>query len=113
MVRRDRNHPSIIVWSLGNESGYGANLRAAYQRIKEIDPSRPVQYEGWCSPALCSDIICPMYASPQRIRSMAQDGTKRPVILCEYAHAMGNSTGNLHYYTDMFRGSELPRAQVR
>lgn len=87
--------------------------------LQKYDSTRPIQYEGGGAlvegdgQSRLTDIICPMYASPQRIRSMAQDGTKRPVILCEYAHAMGNSTGNLHYYTDMFRGSELPRAQVR
>lgn len=62
MVQRDRNHPSVIIWSLGNESGHGANHDALYRWIKSVDPSRPVQYEGGGADTTATDIICPMYA---------------------------------------------------
>ncbi|MCV5132771.1 hypothetical protein OFL98_29215, partial [Escherichia coli] len=62
MVQRDRNHPSVIIWSLGNESGHGANHDALYRWIKSVDPSRPVQYEGGGADTSATDIICPMYA---------------------------------------------------
>lgn len=122
MVQRDRNHPSIIIWSLGNESGLGANHHAMYQWIKQSDPSRPVQYEGGGADSAATDIICPMYARvntdmplPESVPKWAiqkwigQPGETRPLILCEYAHAMGNSLGSFDGYWRAFR--QYPRLQ--
>ena len=123
MVQRDRNHPSIILWSLGNESGYGAAHDAMYAWIRRTDPSRPIQYEGGGADTPVTDIICPMYArvdqdEPSGFREqpkyaitrwVAQPGEARPLILCEYAHAMGNSLGNFGDYWDAFRSH--PRLQ--
>ena len=101
MALRDKNHPSVIIWSLGNESDYGANHDAAAGWLRRYDPTRPVQYEGaikdgrWDSPQTASDIVCPMYASIEQIT--AHRHTK-PLILCEYSHAMGNSNGTLAEY---------------
>ena len=117
MVERDRNHPSIILWSLGNESGYGANHDAAAAWIRRVDPSRPLHYEGaifhgdgsvgansnWVSGGShASDIVCPMYAPIEAIRQYGEDGLgTRPLILCEYSHAMGNSNGSLADYWEV------------
>lgn len=125
MVERDKNHACIIIWSLGNESGIGLNHHAMYQWTKQRDPSRPVQYEGGGADTAATDIIAPMYArveSDQRLAEdpqvtpklalkkwIAQPDETRPLILCEYAHAMGNSLGNFHQYWDAFR--EYPRLQ--
>lgn len=123
MVSRDFNHPSVIIWSLGNESGYGAAHDAMYQWTKRCDPSRPVQYEGGGSDTDATDIICPMYARTHTDVPQGPDlgpklslnkwvgvaGEQRPIILCEYAHAMGNSLGNFSDYWDSFR--EHPRLQ--
>ncbi len=115
MVERDKNHPSIIIWSLGNESGIGLSHHAMYQWAKQRDPSRPVQYEGGGSNTAATDIICPMYArvsgpgetEPFRRYSITDwvqvAGETRPLILCEYAHAMGNSLGTFYKYWDAFR----------
>jgi beta-galactosidase len=100
MVERDKNHPSIIIWSLGNETGYGQNFKDTYNWIKERDPSRPVQSEDAGKTGL-SDIYCPMYKSIDFIEQFAQSDDLRPLILCEYAHAMGNSVGNLQDYWDV------------
>ncbi len=97
MVERDKNHPSIITWSLGNETGYGKNFEDTYQWIKERDPSRPVQSEDAGKDEM-SDIFCPMYDRIDEIETFANSGDDRPLILCEYAHAMGNSVGNLQDY---------------
>ncbi|MBN1492403.1 MAG: beta-galactosidase, partial [Phycisphaerae bacterium] len=100
MVERDKNHPSVIIWSLGNEAGFGVNFVATSKWIKERDPSRPVHYErAGDDPA--TDIICPMYARPNRLAEYASKPQTRPFILCEYAHAMGNSTGNLWKYWEL------------
>ena len=108
MVERDKNHPCVIVWSLGNESGSGPNHAAMYGWIHEYDPTRPVHYEGAVhadavSPYL-TDFICPMYPSVSRLKELAEEaGETRPLIMCEYAHSMGNSTGNLKEYWDVIR----------
>ena len=97
MYERDKNHPCIITWSLGNEAGNGLNFYVTYNTLKALD-SRPVQYER----ALLewnTDIFCPMYHSPAHIEKYAQNPEMtRPLILCEYAHAMGNSLGNFQDY---------------
>ncbi len=106
MVERDKNHPCIILWSLGNESGYGPNHDALAGWIRGYDPSRPLHYEGamrrdWKSGHLASDIVCPMYPTIERIVEYGEDPSNtRPLIMCEYAHSMGNSTGNLKEYWD-------------
>ncbi|MEU6143597.1 glycoside hydrolase family 2 TIM barrel-domain containing protein [Streptomyces sp. NPDC047081] len=101
MVLRDKNHPSIIIWSLGNESDYGANHDAAAGWVRRHDPTRPIQYEGaakldWAATDDCSDIACPMYAPLEDCVAHALSGRQtRPLIQCEYSHAMGNSNGTL------------------
>lgn len=102
MVLRDKNHPSVIIWSLGNESGAGANHAAMYGWIKEYDKTRYVQYES-CNPeSNITDIICPMY--PQKAwveQKMVDHKDLRPFIMCEYAYAKSNSNGNFKMYWDM------------
>ncbi|MEG1748612.1 MAG: glycoside hydrolase family 2 TIM barrel-domain containing protein [Tannerellaceae bacterium] len=100
MVERDKNCTAIITWSLGNESGYGNHFETIYHWTKQRDPSRPVQYEGGGVKGL-SDIFCPMYARVWRLREWSNQRQDRPLILCEYAHAMGNSVGNLSDYWDL------------
>ena len=105
MVERDKNHPCVVMWSLGNESGYGPNHDALAGWIRGYDPTRPVHYEGairvagWHAGHLSSDVVCPMYPPIDRIVDYAKDPSgDRPLIMCEYAHSMGNSTGNLAEY---------------
>ena len=104
MVLRDKNHPSVIMWSLGNESGHGTNHAAAAAWVRRYDPSRPVHYEGaitldWYGGHDSTDLVCPMYAGIDAIVEYAQsEGADRPLVLCEYSHAMGNSNGNLADY---------------
>ena len=102
MVERDKNHPSIIIWSLGNEAGDGANFEATYAWIKQRDPSRPVQYEqaGRRGRTPTSSARCT--PGPKGMADYARKPQTRPFIQCEYAHAMGNSTGNLQEYWDLF-----------
>ncbi|OQD56224.1 beta-galactosidase [Streptomyces phaeoluteigriseus] len=101
MVLRDKNHPSVIIWSLGNESDYGANHDAAAGWVRRHDPTRPLQYEGaakrgWADPDVASDIACPMYAPLEDCVAHALSGRQtKPLIQCEYSHAMGNSNGTL------------------
>ncbi len=121
MVQRDRNHPSIIIWSLGNESGHGATHDALYAWIKSNDPTRPVQYEGGGANTAATDIICPMYARVEQdqphptvpkwaiTKWISMPDEHRPLILCEYAHAMGNSLGAFYKYWQAFR--QYPRLQ--
>ncbi len=96
MVRRDRLHPSVIFWSLGNESGPGPNIVAERDAVKALD-SRPVHYEGQNEVA---DMDSRMYPSLQQMEEMDRNGADKPFILCEYAHAMGNAIGNLAEYWD-------------
>ena len=100
MVERDKNHPSVIVWSLGNEAGDGVNFQATYAWIKQRDPGRPVQYEP-AELRAHTDIYVPMYARPYQLENYARGPHDKPLILCEYAHAMGNSVGNLQDYWDV------------
>lgn len=102
-VQRGFNHPSIIFWSLGNEAGYGPNFEAAYDWIKAEDPSRAVQYEQANYDGK-TDIYCPMYADYDRCIKYCEDDSKqKPLIQCEYAHAMGNSQGGFKEYWDIIR----------
>ncbi len=104
MLERDKNHASVVVWSLGNESGYGVNHDMLAGWMRGYDPSRPIHYEGainpdWSKGQFSTDIICPMYPSVDRIVDFVlQNADSRPLIMCEYAHAMGNSVGNLKEY---------------
>lgn len=94
MYRRDRNHPCIIGWSLGNECGNGKVFHDMYRYLNETDPSRFVQFEqAWEDEN--TDIVCPMYPNIGRMKKYGESGKTRPYIMCEYAHAMGNSEGNL------------------
>lgn len=116
MFERDKNHPSIIVWSLGNESGYGTNHEAAAAWLRRADPSRLLHYEGAVSHSVgqdygdgrsVTDLICPMYPEIKTIVDWVRTGWQktndpRPIILCEYSHAMGNSNGSLHDYWAAF-----------
>jgi len=100
MVMRDRNHPSVIIWSLGNESGYGRNHDAMAERIRAIDPTRPIHYEG-AGEAKVVDIVSVMYPTVERlIEQGRRTDDPRPFFMCEYAHAMGNGPGNLKEYWD-------------
>ena len=121
MVQRDFNHPSIIIWSLGNESGHGAVQDSMYSWVKSRDPSRPVQYEGGGANTAATDIVCPMYARVDEDQPfpavpkwaikkwIGMPGEERPLILCEYAHAMNNSLGGFARYWQAFR--QYPRLQ--
>src|SRR5216684_5053970 len=97
MIERDRNHPSVIMWSLGNESGSGVNHDAAAGWARATDPSRPVHYEGaismdWYAGHAQTDVVCPMYPAIDALLAYAADPrADRPLIMCEYQHAMGNS----------------------
>jgi beta-galactosidase len=112
MVERDKNHPSVIIWSLGNESGDGHNMLADYKWIKNRDQSRPAQYEraekSTNTTERHTDIWCPMYAGIDYLRRYAENpDNDRPLILCEYAHSMGNSTGNLQDYWDVIENYNI------
>ena len=105
MVERTKNHPSIVIWSLGNEAGSGPNHASMAEWIHYHDPTRPIHYEGAqdfvttdgreTDPTYV-DVLSRMYATPSQTETLAEtDPSGRPVMLCEYAHSMGNSTGNL------------------
>lgn len=100
MMERDKNHPSIIIWSMGNEAGHGQLFSQLYQWMKQRDPSRPVQYEP-AGKAEYTDIVAPMYPSIDKLKAYASEPQQRPLIMIEYAHAMGNSVGNLQDYWDV------------
>lgn len=113
MVERDKNHSSIVMWSLGNESGYGTNHRAMYEWAHEKDPTRLVHYEGECRKILeeeqserepgLSDVFTTMYTSVEEIAALGKNADyTKPHILCEYAHAMGNGPGGFKEYWEVF-----------
>ncbi len=108
MVERDKNHPSVVFWSLGNEAGNGVNFEATYSWIKQRDPTRPVQYERalreWNT-----DIYVPMYPGFEHLEAYAKSDDPRPLIMCEYAHAMGNSVGNFTDYWEII--DKYPKLQ--
>ena len=101
MVERDKNHPSIIMWSLGNESGFGSNHEAMAAWCKRRDDTRPIHYEG-DSEAKVSDVYSTMYTSVDDLIDKCKTGLDKPHLLCEYAHAMGNGPGGLKEYWDAF-----------
>jgi len=113
MVERDKNHPSVVIWSLGNEAGMGNNFKIMKEETLKIDTSRPIHYEGDYSQEIV-DIISSMYLSPKQLERNLKKNTAgypgikvklkniRPYILCEYAHAMGNSLGNFQEFMDVF-----------
>ena len=97
-----KNHPSIIVWSLGNEAGYGVNFEKAYDWVKAYDKTRPCQFEQARHDGK-TDVFCPMYMGYEDCEKYAQTDNPRPLIQCEYAHAMGNSMGGFKEYWDIIR----------
>lgn len=109
MVERDRNHPSVVFWSLGNESGFGEIHEAAAALVRSLDPTRLLHYEGaifhagWSTGGQSvTDVVCPMYAPASAIEMYAASALgSRPLVLCEYSHAMGNSNGGLAHYWDV------------
>lgn len=106
MVERDKNHPSVIIWSMGNECGNGKVFYDAYNWIKKFDKSRPVLFEQAIEESN-TDIVSPMYPKIGYMKKYAADSTKtRPFIMCEFAHAMGNSSGNFQTYFDIFNSSK-------
>lgn len=119
MVERDKNHPSIVIWSLGNETGMGQNFRDMAQIMRLIDPTRPIHYEGRLKypngfqdvdqTVTSFDINGTMYPSVKVMEAMAAKDPSRPLIICEYAHSMGNSVGNLSDYWDLI--DKNPRMQ--
>lgn len=102
MMQRDFNHPSVIVWSLGNESGDGPNFEASYKMAKAYDSTRPVQYEQ-AKKKDHTDIFCPMYFTYDQCEEYLTQPHNKPLIQCEYAHAMGNSMGGFKEYWDLVR----------
>lgn len=100
MMERDKNHPSIIIWSMGNEAGFGVNFKKASDLMHQLDPYRPVHYER-AGEDSATDIVCPMYPSINHLKEYVSREHYRPLIMCEYAHAMGNSTGNFQDYWDV------------
>jgi beta-galactosidase len=100
MVERDKNHASVVIWSLGNEAGDGPNFEATSKWIHDRDASRPVHSEQ-AGRRPHTDIVCPMYPAPATLKKYASEPQTRPFIMCEYEHAMGNSSGDMHSYWDL------------
>ena len=111
MIQRDIHHPAAIMWSLGNESGAGANHEAAAAYARAFDTSRPLHYEGgirgnWMGSHSLTDVICPMYPAISAIKEYATSKkADRPLIMCEYSHAMGNSNGTLAEYWEVIEST--------
>jgi beta-galactosidase len=105
MLERDKNYPCIIMWSLGNEAGNGVNFDATYDYIKSRDLTRPVHYER-AEGGRNSDLECPMYPPIYVLEQFAERVRPKPLIMCEYAHAMGNSTGNFQDYWDVIEKND-------
>jgi len=111
MVQRDVHHPSVVMWSLGNESGAGTNHEAAAAFARSFDPSRPLHYEGgirgnWMGSHSLTDVIAPMYPAINAIKEYAKSPkADRPLIMCEYSHAMGNSNGTLAEYWEVIEST--------
>jgi len=108
MVERDKNRPSVILWSLGNESGFGANHEAMAERCRELDPTRPIHYEPDHDLEV-SDVVGPMYPHVDDIPDLLADHPDTPLVLCEYVHAMGNGPGGVADYWETFHAHD--RAQ--
>ncbi|MGW0141861.1 glycoside hydrolase family 2 TIM barrel-domain containing protein [Streptomyces calvus] len=107
MVHRDKNHASVVIWSLGNEAGGGTTFHAMHDWIRSYDPTRVIQYEGDDRPGI-SDIRSEMYDTPARVEQRAEDTTDtRPYVMIEYSHAMGNSNGNFKKYWDLVRRHDV------
>ena len=106
MYHRDKNQPSVVIWSLGNEAGNGINFEETYNYLKEVDETRPVQYER-AGLQFNTDIYCPMYMTIKRMEEYAKTNPERPLIQCEYAHAMGNSVGNFQDYWDLIESYDV------
>ncbi|MFB8771670.1 glycoside hydrolase family 2 TIM barrel-domain containing protein [Streptomyces broussonetiae] len=107
MVHRDKNHASVVIWSLGNEAGGGSTFAAMHDWIRSYDPTRVIQYEGDDRPGV-SDIRSRMYESPARVEQRARDtADTRPYVMIEYSHAMGNSNGNFRKYWDVVRRHDV------
>ena len=107
MYERSKNHPAIVIWSLGNEAGNGINFERTYDWLKSVDKTRPVQYER-AEQNYNTDIYCRMYRSVDEIKAyVAKKDIYRPFILCEYLHAMGNSCGGLKDYWDVFENEPM------
>lgn len=102
LVQRDKNVPSVITWSMGNESGDGINFEESYKQMKAIDPTRPIQYQR-AEKKNHTDIFCPFYWGYEDIQKYGESKEAKPLIMCEYAHAMGNSMGGFKEYWDLFR----------
>ena len=100
-VHREKNHPSIIFWSLGNESGFGDNFRAMAKRCRELDTTRPIHYEEDRKGEVV-DMISTMYSSVEKMDGFGQSDSTKPRLICEYAHAMGNGPGGLKEYQEIF-----------
>lgn len=106
MYQRDKNQPSVIIWSLGNEAGDGVNFDATYDYLKNEDNTRPVQYER-AGTGRNTDLYVPMYATIQHMENYAKSNPEKPLIQCEYAHAMGNSVGNLNDYWNLIEAYDV------
>lgn len=117
MIKTFRNHPSVLIWSMGNESGYGPNFKAEYRAMRTVDDTRPIQYEHFGDSRIkhvdakylsgdeerYTDIECPMYPPPAAVEKYVSRNPRKPYIPCEYAHAMGNSTGAIQEYWELVR----------